>query len=112
MPKGMPRTRVITHDDQGFSAWMGPHLSAGRRPDWPGTALFGDIRPISREQARVRLGDRMVDKLESKVEAQGNIFRSAREYAYVGGWGAEELRDRNYRIAELAKRKPKKPKNK
>lgn len=107
MPKGMPRTRLIIHDDDGFSAWMGPHLSASRTPSWIGSRVVGDRRRISRERARVSVGDRVLGKLESKYDATG-----IRQHAYVGGWGAEEMRDRNYRIAELAERKPKKPKNK
>lgn len=107
MPKGMTRTRHISLGGQGYTAWMGPHLSASRTPSWIGSRVVGDTRRLSREQARVRLGDRMVDKLESKFEATGHT-----QYAYVGGWGAEEMRDVNYRIAELAERKPKKPKNK
>lgn len=89
MPKGMPKTRTISAGPSGIRAQVGGYH-------------LGDVKSVSRERARVSVGDRVLSKLESKGDATGY-----RQSTYAGGWGAEEMRERNFLIGLRAERKPK-----
>ena len=99
MPKGMPRTREV---------YVSPAGLFGRRNirAMMGGPTISNIDPISRDRARMVLGDRVLGKMESKADASGTLQSS-----YAGGWDAvdAEWRATSQRIRAGGKPK-KKPK--